>query len=160
MDARTAAAGQVCSVARTAALLADPWTVLVVRDLGRGVTRFDALAERLGVARTVLSRRLDGLVGDGVVERVDYREPGSRTRAEYRLTRRGRDLGVVLAALMDFGDRHLAGDAGPPVVRVHEHCGAPVRLVSVCAEGHRLGGDDRVRLVPGPGAPTGEQEPR
>lgn len=56
MDARTAAASQACSVARTAAVLADPWTVLIVRDLGRGVARFDELAHGLGVARTVLSR--------------------------------------------------------------------------------------------------------
>lgn len=168
MDARTAAASQVCSVARTAALLADPWTVLLVRDLGRGITRFDQLARGLGVARTVLSRRLSELIDDGVVERVDYREPGARTRAEYRLTRRGRDLGVVLAALMDFGDRHLAGDAGPPVVRVHTGCGAPVRLVSVCGAGHRLGRTDEVHLEPGPGAPVAhtdtdtdtDQEPR
>lgn len=153
MDARQAAAAQVCSVARTAALLSDPWTVLVVRDLGRGVHRFDDLAHRLGIARTVLSRRLATLVDDGLAERADYREPGSRTRTEYRLTRRGRDLGVVLAALMDFGDRHLAGDAGPPALRVHEGCGEPVRLVSVCAAGHRLGTADRVRLEPGPGAP-------
>lgn len=153
MDARQAAGAQVCSVARTAALLSDPWTVLVVRDLGRGVHRFDDLARGLGVARTVLSRRLATLVGDGLAERVEYRDPGSRTRAEYRLTRRGQDLGVVLAALMDFGDRHLAGETGPPVVRVHDGCGAPVRLVSVCAEGHRLAGGDRVLLEPGPGAP-------
>lgn len=154
MDAREAAAAQVCSVARTAAVLSDPWTVLVVRDLGRGVHRFDDLVRGLGVARTVLSRRLATLAEAGVVERVDYREPGSRTRAEYRLTRRGRDLGVVVAALMDFGDRHLADAAGPPVLRVHEDCGAPVRLVSVCADGHRLGAGDRVLLRPGPGAPA------
>lgn len=52
-----------------------------MRDLGRGITRFDQLARGLGVARTVLSRRLSELVDDGVVERVDYREPGARTRA-------------------------------------------------------------------------------
>ena len=67
---------------------------------------------------------------------------------------------MVLAALMDVGDRHLAGDAGPPVVRVHTGCGAPVRLVGVCTAGHRLGRGDDVHLEPGPGAPVPEQEPR
>lgn len=149
-----------CSVARAAAVVADPWTVVLVRDLRNGVRRFDDLARHLGIARTVLSRRLAGLVEQGVAERVEYREPGSRTRAEYRLTRRGRDLGVVLAALMEYGDRHLAGDAGPPVVPRHDGCGAPVRLVSVCAEGHRLGPGDRVRMEPGPGArPHADPQP-
>lgn len=159
MDAQRVAAGQACSVARTVALLSDPWMVLVVRDVGRGIHRFDDLARSLGVARTVLSRRLSTLVGSGILERTDYREPGSRTRPEYHLTRRGRDLGVVLAAMMDFGDRHLAGPEGPPVVRTHAGCGAAVRLVGVCADGHRLGADDRVLLEPGPGAAPGSPPP-
>lgn len=152
MNTSQPVAGRACSVARTMALLSDPWAVLIVRDVGRGIHRFDDLARSLGVARTVLSRRLSTLVDSGIVERSEYRETGSRTRAEYHLTRRGRDLGVVLAALMDFGDRHLAGPEGPPVVRRHAGCGAPVRLVSACAEGHWLGAGDRVLLEPGPGA--------
>ena len=151
-----------CSVARTAALLGDPWTVLVVRDLRHGVHRFDALADHLGVARTVLTRRLERLVAEGVVERVAYREPGRRARHEYRLTPRGRDLGQVLAALMQYGDRHLAGPEGPPLVRRHAGCGATVRLVSECAAGHRLRRGDDVVLEPGPGArparPTDPEE--
>ncbi|GAA1389069.1 helix-turn-helix domain-containing protein [Pseudonocardia kongjuensis] len=159
MDTSQTVAGPACSVARTMALLSDPWAVLIVRDLGRGIHRFDDLARDLGIARTVLSRRLSTLVGSGIVERSEYREPGSRTRPEYHLTRRGRDLGVVLAAMMDFGDRHLAGPEGPPVVRRHAGCGAPVRLVSVCADGHRLGAGDRVLLEPGPGATPGSPAP-
>ncbi|GAA4770592.1 winged helix-turn-helix transcriptional regulator [Actinomycetospora chibensis] len=141
-----------CSIARTMAVLGEPWTVLVVRDLLHGVRRFDELVAHLGIARTVLARRLAVLVDAGLVETSEYREPGRRTRREYRLTRAGRDLRPVLLALMAWGDAHLDSGAGPPVVERHEGCGAPVRLVEECAEGHRLAASDRVRSTPGPGA--------
>ena len=95
-----------CSVARTAAVLGDGWTVLVLRDLFHGIRRFDELAAHLGVARNVLTRRLAGLTAAGVVRRVPYREPGARTRHEYRLTAAGRDLLPVVLAMAAWGDRH------------------------------------------------------
>jgi DNA-binding HxlR family transcriptional regulator len=78
-------------VARTAEVVGDGWTVLVLRDLFNGVRRFDDLATHLGIARNVLTRRLAALVEAGIVERVPYRAPGSRERHEYRLTSAGRD---------------------------------------------------------------------
>ena len=141
-----------CSIARTMAVLGEPWTVLVVRDLLHGVRRFDELVAHLGIARTVLARRLAVLVDAGLVETSEYREPGRRSRREYRLTRAGHDLRPVLLALMTWGDAHLDGGAGPPVVVRHEGCGAPVHLVEECAAGHRLAAADRVRSTPGPGA--------
>ena len=141
-----------CSIARTMAVLGEPWTVLVVRDLLHGVRRFDDLVAHLGIARTVLSRRLAALVSAGLVETADYREAGRRTRREYRLTAAGRDLRPVLMALMAYGDAHLAGPDGPPVRVEHADCGAEVHLEPVCADGHRLGPDDRLRSTPGPGA--------
>ncbi|GLZ44479.1 hypothetical protein Acsp06_06640 [Actinomycetospora sp. NBRC 106375] len=139
-----------CSIARTMTVLGEPWTMLVVRDLLHGVRRFDDLVAHLGIARTVLTRRLAVLADAGLVETREYREPGRRTRREYRLTEAGQDLRPVLMALMAYGDRHR--DDGPPVVVRHEGCGAPVELVAECAGGHRLGSEDRVRSTPGPGA--------
>lgn len=145
--------GTACSVARTMAVLGEPWTVLVVRDLLNGVTRFDDLVDHLGVARTVLTRRLSRLVDAGVVETRAYREPGRRTREEYRLTAAGRDLRPVLLALTAWGDAHRSGPEGPPmVVRHAEGCDAPVALALVCEAGHRLDGSPRLRTTPGPGA--------
>lgn len=141
-----------CSIARTMAVLGEPWAVLVVRDLLQGVCRFDDLVAHLGIARTVLSRRLTTLVGAGLVETTDYREPGRRTRREYRPTAAGRDLRPVLLALMHYGDAHLAGPDGPPVRVEHAGCGGEVHLEPVCSDGHRLGPDDRLRSTPGPGA--------
>ncbi|MDD7965047.1 winged helix-turn-helix transcriptional regulator [Actinomycetospora lemnae] len=139
-----------CSIARTMTVLGEPWTVLVVRDLLHGVRRFDDLVAHLGIARTVLARRLAALAEAGLVETAEYREPGRRTRREYRLTDAGQDLRPVLMALMEYGDRHRADE--PPVVVRHEGCGEPVTLVAECAAGHRVGAGDRVRSTPGPGA--------
>ena len=106
-----------CSVARTAEVVGDGWTVLVLRDLFNGVRRFDDLAAHLGIARNMLTRRLAALVEEGIVERVPYREPGARERHEYRLTAAGRDLRPVLLAMLAWGDAHRAA----PTVR---RCGS------------------------------------
>jgi DNA-binding HxlR family transcriptional regulator len=141
-----------CSIARTAALVGEPWTLLVLRDLFNGMRRFDELISHLGIARNVLARRLATLLAAGLVERVGYREPGQRGRQEYRLTAAGRDLRPVLLALMSYGDTHLAGPEGPPVLVEHAGCGGAVRVRLECGNGHRLGPEDPVRGTPGPGA--------
>jgi DNA-binding HxlR family transcriptional regulator len=141
-----------CSIARTMSVIGQPWTVLVLRDLFNGMRRFDELAEHLGVARNVLARRLSSLVEHGLVDRVEYREPGQRARHEYRLTPRGRDLRPVLLALLEFGDDHLAGEDGPPMRFRHRDCGGTVRVRLECSEGHRLESSDRLIADPGPGA--------
>ena len=141
-----------CSVARTAAVVGDSWTVLVLRDLFNGIHRFDELATHLGVARNVLTRRLTTLIDEGVVDRVPYREPGRRERHEYRLTRAGRELRPVIMAMLAWGDAHRAGPDGPPMRVEHRECGTPVHVELRCAEGHLIEDSTRVRSVPGPGA--------
>lgn len=140
-----------CSVSRTVGILGDRWTVLVLREVFNGVRRFAEIQEHLGVSRSVLTQRLQQLVDDGVLERRPYQEPGDRPRHEYRLTGRGRDLRPVLVAMMDFGDRHLAG--GEPAVRLlHRDCGGEVHARLVCDCGHAVTGGREVAIVPGPGA--------
>src|SRR5215207_8178729 len=110
-----------CSVARTLEVVGEWWTMLIVRDAFFGVTRFDDFQRRLGIARNVLTARLDKLVEVGVLERVAYQE--RPRRYEYRLTAKGRDLWPVLNALREWGDRWTAGDDGPPLDLVHRACG-------------------------------------
>src|SRR6476660_67377 len=98
--------GQVCSIARSLELVGDRWTLLIVRDLVLGLSRFDELLTSLGVASNVLTDRLNRLTEEGIVERVRYSERPERF--EYRLTQKGRELGPVLLALMQWGDRHIA----------------------------------------------------
>ena len=141
-----------CSIARTAQVLGDRWTVLVVRDLFNGVRRFDALQSHLGIARDVLTKRLRLLVDEGLVERRSYQAEGERARHEYVLTDAGRDLRTVLVALMDFGDKHRAGAAGPPVSLQHRDCGEPIHARLTCDAGHAISPTERAELVPLPGA--------
>ncbi|NUT93161.1 MAG: helix-turn-helix transcriptional regulator [Saccharothrix sp.] len=124
--------GQACSIARTLEVVGERWTLLIVRDAVRGVTRFDGFLASLPIARNVLSDRLAGLVRHGVLERVRYQE--RPPRHEYRLTAKGRELVPVLLSLMEWGDRHLADDAGPPVVPEHEGCGGVVDVHLTCRE--------------------------
>jgi DNA-binding HxlR family transcriptional regulator len=138
----------VCSIARTLAIVGDRWTLLILRDVINGIRRFDDLARHLGVARDVLSRRLGALVDGGILDRVPYREPGSRQRHEYRLTEKGRDLSVVLVAIMAWGDEHLAWPGGPPLRLEHRDCGEPVTVGLRCAAGHDVTPGPAVRPRP------------
>jgi len=152
MNPYSAYDSDTCSIARTLALIGDRWTLLVLRDVVNGVGRFDELAGHLGIARNILSGRLDRLEQAGLVERTAYREPGARQRHEYRLTRPGRELIPILLAFMAWGDRHLAGPEGPPAVVRHADCGAPIKVSLTCEDGHELGPRPRLLVEPGPGS--------
>ena len=141
-----------CSIARTAGILGDRWTVLVVRDLFNGVRRFDAIQQHLGVARDVLTKRLSLLVDEGLVEKRPVKLEGERARHEYVLTPAGRDLRVVMVALMDWGDAHRAGAEGPPMSVRHDECGGEVHAHLVCTAGHEVDRPARTELVPLAGA--------
>jgi DNA-binding HxlR family transcriptional regulator len=88
------------------------------------------MQRNLGIARNMLSTRLQTLVGAGILERRLYQpEPA---RYEYRLTESGRDLYPAIVALMRWGDKHLQ-EAGPPVVLRHNTCGHVADPLLVCA---------------------------
>ena len=140
---------QVCSVARALEVLGDRWTLLVLRDAFSRVRRFEDFQRSLGVARNVLTDRLNRLVDEGILRRVPYQE--RPVRFEYRLTDKGRDLYPVLIALMQWGDRYTAGEAGPPVELIHEPCGQHTQPRLVCDHcGEPIDPRD-MRPQPGPG---------
>ena len=121
--------GQACPVARSLDLVGDRWTLLIVRDLLRGRGRFRALSESLpGIAPNILSDRLKLLEEHGVVSRRFYSD--HPPRAEYVLTDKGRELGVVVGALASWGARH----AGSPFMPVHAVCGHPAEVVYRCPD--------------------------
>src|SRR3954447_17007735 len=109
--------GQVCSIARSLEVVGERWTLLVLRDVFRGIRRFDDLQRSLGIARNVLTDRLGRLVDEGILERRRYQERPERF--EYRLTEKGRGLWKVLAHLLLWGDEHYAPPEGPPRVLRH-----------------------------------------
>jgi DNA-binding HxlR family transcriptional regulator len=134
--------GQNCSVAKSLELLGERWTLLVIREAFLGTRRFEAFAERLDIARNVLTARLARLVEEDVLEKV--RDQDRPARYEYRLTEKGLDLWPTIVALLQFGDRYYAPD-GPPVILRHKGCGGdvdPHRICSAC--GKRLTARDVV----------------
>jgi DNA-binding HxlR family transcriptional regulator len=138
-----------CSIARTVEVVGERWTPLVLRDLFLGVTRFEDIQRDLGIARNVLAERLETLVESGIAERRPYQ--GNPPRHDYVLTDKGRELYRVLLALMAWGDRWTAGEAGPPVKLRHESCGkltTPELTCSCCGEPLTL---DTVTALAGPG---------
>jgi DNA-binding HxlR family transcriptional regulator len=149
---RAAFSTENCSVARTLALVGEKWTLLLLRETYYGTRRFTDFQARLGLARNLLTARLQTLVDGGLLTRVPYRDPGHRTRHEYRLTDAGRELFPVLVALLQWGDTHLADADGPSVVLQHRDCGQPVHAVVQCTAGHRPLVPRDVRVLPGPGA--------
>ena len=141
-----------CAIGAAVALIGERPTFLVLREAFNGVRRFDDMQRRTGIPRQVLADRLARLVREGLLRKVPYQENGQRSRREYRLTDRGLDLYPVLVALMQWGDQHVAGPAGPPLLLEHRDCGEPVRLELTCRAGHVLDSARDVTPVPGPGA--------
>jgi DNA-binding HxlR family transcriptional regulator len=144
-----------CSIERALDIVGEKWTFLVLREAFGGVRRFADMQALTGAPRQVLSARLTRLVEEGLLRKVPYREPGQRQRDEYRLTQMGLDLYPTLMALMQWGDRYLSDQDGPPVLITHRGCGALVEQHFRCAEGHEVAGPREVTPILGPGASAG-----
>jgi DNA-binding HxlR family transcriptional regulator len=120
---------QACPVAKSLEVVGDRWTLLIVRDLLRGTRRFQDLLDSLsGIAPNILSDRLKWMEEGGLVTRRLYSE--HPPRAEYTLTERGRELGVVVGALAQWGSRHVF----KRVRLVHTPCGHEVQLRYDCPD--------------------------
>src|ERR1700746_2169400 len=102
-----------CAIGATVGILGERPTFLVLREAFNGVRRFDDMQRRTGMPRQVLSHRLSRLVDEGLLRKVPYQESGQRRRTEYRLTEKGLDLYPVLGAVIEGGDKHAVGPAGP-----------------------------------------------
>ncbi|HST80873.1 MAG TPA: helix-turn-helix domain-containing protein [Kineosporiaceae bacterium] len=125
-----------CPVQRTLDVIGEKWTLLILRDAVNGVRRFDDFRRHIGLSEAVLSDRLRTLTSAGILKIVPYQEPGSRSRNEYRLTRKGWDLWPVLMALAQWGEEYTLGPEGPVLDVRHAECDAPVRVIVECSAEH------------------------
>lgn len=137
-----------CSIQRTLDLIGDRWTLLILRDVFRGVRRFSRIQADLGIARNLLTDRLTRLVAGDILERVPYQQ--RPLRHEYHLTPRGRDLSPALVALMRWGDRWTA-HGEPPTLLVHDECGTQLVQVLSCPACDSTVSPTHIRSRPGPG---------
>jgi DNA-binding HxlR family transcriptional regulator len=145
MPRRKSLAGLNCSLAHALDIVGDGWTLLILRDLFLGATRFADLARSLGIARNILADRLARLVREGVVERG-----GTDARPRYALTPKGWELIPPLIGLMQWGDRHYAPD-GPPI-RIVDRYGSDVPGLAIRSATGSLLPPQQLFAEPGPGA--------
>jgi DNA-binding HxlR family transcriptional regulator len=141
--------GQYCSIAKSLEVIGERWSLLIVRDIFNGHRRFGELQSSLGIARNVLSARLQRLTDENILERRAYQE--SPPRYEYFLTEKGLDLWPALIALMQWGDKYSAGPEGVPRVIVHKECGGRVNDRGICVECGKLLHAREARQIAGPG---------
>ncbi|RZS80148.1 HxlR family transcriptional regulator [Motilibacter rhizosphaerae] len=142
--------GAACSISAALDVVGTRSSFLLLREASFGTTRFDDFVRRVGVSEPVAAARLKELVGAGVLERRPYREEGARTRYEYALTTKGRDLVLVLTAMREWGDTWAVGPERATIGVEHEGCGAAVHLRLRCAAGHDVEPDE-LHVVRGPG---------
>lgn len=137
-----------CSIQRTLDVIGDRWTLLIVRDLFRGVRRFSRIQEDLGIAKNLLTDRLGALVEAEIVEKTPYQE--RPLRYEYRLTAKGRALSPALVALMRWGDEWCSGGQAP-IELVHDECGTRIELQPWCTSCNVPVSPTDIASRPGPG---------
>jgi DNA-binding HxlR family transcriptional regulator len=146
---RTDFSDMACSIARTLDVMGEPWSPLILRDIWVGMSRFEQIQADLGISRKVLTERLNHLVDRGVLERRPY---DKRPRNEYVLTGKGLELIDVLMVMVAWGDKWLAGEAGPPVLYRHQACGEISHVELSCSHcGKPMHAND-IDVLPGPGA--------
>jgi DNA-binding HxlR family transcriptional regulator len=131
-----------CAIAGTLQIVGDQWTLVIIRDLLRGYSKFaDLAAAPEGIARSVLSERLKLLEAEGIVVRRFYSD--HPPRAEYRLTRKGLALGPTLGALARWGTRYLEHDTAI----VSAVCGHELSMVFECATCGRKAAASEARIA-------------
>jgi DNA-binding HxlR family transcriptional regulator len=139
-----------CSVAKALEVIGERWSLLIVRSVMHGNRRFGEMQGSLGIARNVLSARLQRLVDEEILERRAYQE--SPPRYEYFLTQKGLDLWPALIALLNWGDRYSPSPEGPRRLIVHKECGGTVSERGICESCGKLLTARDAKQLPGPGA--------
>ena len=130
--AKKSGQGEPCPVARGAAIIADRWALLIVRDAFDGVTRFGDFQRGLGMARNILADRLRMLVEDGILA---SRPAAGSAYQEYVLTAKGEDLFPVIVALRRWGERHLFAPGEPHSVLAWRESGEAVEELALRTAG-------------------------
>jgi DNA-binding HxlR family transcriptional regulator len=143
--------GMACSIAGVLDAVGDRWALLILRDLSLGLSKYEELRRSTSITHATLSDRLKHLEENELIQRRLYQT--GPDRYEYLLSRKGRDIILVIQALAQVGDKWaVTGDAGPPLKFVNKNSGRPVKLALV---DERSGDVVRLRDVrpqAGPGA--------
>ena len=141
-----------CSLAQTLNIVGERWTLLILRDAFFGTKRFSQFERSLGIAKNILSTRLNTLVDEGIMERRESAEDG---RTEYVLTEQGLDLQPILLSMTHWGDKHRPNPKGKRLIFVDREHERPIQNMAVRSEDGRTLKPRDVRATPGPGLEVG-----
>ena len=139
-----------CGIAQALEILGDWWTLLIVRDAFFGIRRFSDFQAELGIAKNILSDRLQRLVDHQILERREAGASGSRF--EYHLTDKGEALLPVLTTLREWSDEWVYGEGNEPVVITHRATGRTLPKLRLRDRNGRPLGRRDLRTEAGPGA--------
>ena len=117
-----------CSTARALDEVGEWWSLMIVRECTLGTNRFDEFQRRLGIARNVLTNRLNHLIKHEIIRKVRVAE--SERFLCYQLTTKGEALYPVLVALLQWGDRWTGSRDGGPIRLVDKLTGELVDLMT------------------------------
>ena len=121
----------LCPIAHSTGLVGDRWSILIVRELLMGQTRFQDLQAQTGATSQMLAARLKRLEADGLIERRAYSQ--RPLRHEYRLTPKGVHLMPVILALRTWGETWCKPAGSELAVRMfHRSCGSELDLSGRC----------------------------
>ncbi len=136
-----------CSLAQTLNVIGERWTLLILRDAFFGAKRFGQFEKSLGVAKNILTSRINLLVDEGILEK---RESAEGAHSEYVLTEKGWDLQPVLLSMTHWGDKYKPDKRGKRLTFVERATGKPIREMSaVSKDGRQLRPRD-IRAKAGP----------
>ena len=145
---RRSFADMECPIAGALEQVGEWWTLLILRDVLDGFSRFDELESNLGIAPNMLTRRLKGLVDGGLLSKVQYSD--RPPRYEYLPTARARELGTVIVALYAWGNKHVPQQDRR--VELMDADGRPIDPVFVDRETGRTLRESHAQFLPGPAA--------
>ncbi|MEM8893923.1 MAG: helix-turn-helix domain-containing protein [Bacteroidota bacterium] len=134
----------LCPITRGVAELGDSWSLLIVRECFLGFRRFDDFRKNLNMSKSVLSRKLQTLVNNEILITRPYQESGQRSRLEYLLSDKGKELYKVIISLIEWGN--LYADPEDPKLAVFDRLsGQDTKLVLRTKDHKELGRKD-IRL--------------
>ena len=135
-----------CPIFKSIEEIGDGWTLLIIRECYLGFKRFEDLRENLGISKSVLSVRIKGLLEKELLVKCEYQVPQQRPRYEYRLTQKGKDLSLIIMALVEWGNEYLVDLNGDRLRLEEKESRRPVRLAVLDGEGKEI---DKTRVRPG-----------
>ncbi|MFT5100158.1 MAG: DNA-binding HxlR family transcriptional regulator [Flavobacterium sp.] len=137
-----------CSLAQTLEVIGDRWTLLILRDVFFGKKRFGQFERSLGIAKNILTARLNLLVGEGILEK---RNSDEGAHAEYHLSDIGLALQPILISMTHWGDKYRPNPKGDRLTFIERETGEPIRQMGVTSHDGRILKARNVRSTPGPG---------